>query len=54
MNVITVSDRLYLLAVDGIEAEVSAPKSNDGTIDLYVLRLLSESDIRAVCRFRSS
>jgi hypothetical protein len=54
LNVITVSDRLYLLAVDGIEAEVSAPKSNDGTIDLYVLRLLSESDIRAVCRFRSS
>jgi hypothetical protein len=45
---------VIVLAVDGIQAEIAAPRSVDGTIDLYVLKLLSENNIRAVCHFRSS
>jgi hypothetical protein len=54
LNVVSVKGNLYLLAVDGIQAEIAAPRSKDGTIDLYVLQLRSESDIRAFCHFRSN
>jgi hypothetical protein len=54
LNVVVVNGNLYLLAVDAIQSEISAPKGLSGTIDLYVLRIFSERDIRAVCRFRST
>ena len=53
LNVISIENNLYVLAVDGIQAEIAAPRSVDGTIGLYVLKLLSENNIRAVCHFRS-
>jgi hypothetical protein len=54
LNVISLKQELYILAIDGVQAEIAAPRSNEGTIDLYVLRLLSEKDLRAVCHFRAS
>ena len=54
LNVVSLKDKLYLLAIDAIQAEIAAPRSNDGTIDLFVLQLVSPSDIRATCHFRSN
>ena len=54
LNVVVVNGNLYLLAVDAIQSEIAAPKGLSGTIDLYVLRIFSGRDIRAVCRFRST
>jgi hypothetical protein len=54
LNVVSLEDKLYLLAIDAIQAEIAAPRSNNGTIDLFVLQLVSPSDIRATCHFRSN
>jgi hypothetical protein len=54
LNVVLVKDNLYLLVVDAIEAEIAAPRSNSGTVGLFVLKLVSPRDIRAVCLLRST
>jgi hypothetical protein len=54
LNVVVLHGDLYLLVVDAIQSEISAPKGLSGTIDLYVLRIFSERVIRTVCHFRST
>jgi hypothetical protein len=43
LNVNSIKNNLYVLAVDGIQAEIAASRSVDGTIGLYALKLLSEN-----------
>jgi hypothetical protein len=49
LNVVSVKGRLFLLVVDAVQAEFSAPRAPEGTVDLFVLEILSEVNIRAVC-----
>lgn len=54
LNFAFVKGRLFLLAVDAVQAEIAAPRSNDGMVDLYVLEVLSDSNLRAVCWLSST
>jgi hypothetical protein len=54
LNVVSIKDNLYLLVIDAIQAEIAAPRSSEGTIDLFVFRFLSSNDLRAVCHLRST
>jgi hypothetical protein len=54
LNVVSVKDSLYVLAVDAAQAEIFAPRSVSGAIDLFVLQLLPTNKLRTVCKLRST
>lgn len=54
LNVVSINGGLYLLAVDPVQAELTAPRSVSGAIDLYVVRLSLRKDFRVVCHLRST
>jgi len=51
LNVVSVKNGLYVLAVDAAQAEIYAPRSASGSVDLYVLRI---PRFRTVCHLRST
>jgi hypothetical protein len=53
LNALMIGGKLYLLALDAVEAEVHAPRGGAGTVDVYALRFYSETDVRPTCLFRS-
>jgi hypothetical protein len=44
-----VRGRLFLLAIDAVQAEIAAPRSIKGNVDVLVLEIRSDINIRAVC-----
>jgi hypothetical protein len=54
LNIASVKERLFLLVIDAIQAEIAAPRATDGMIDLFVLEILSDHNIRAVCWLNST
>ncbi|GLH77085.1 hypothetical protein SSBR45G_19930 [Bradyrhizobium sp. SSBR45G] len=52
-NVVSVRGDLYLLVVDAIQAGTAVQRTLEGVVDLFVLRLASEDQVRTVCHFRS-
>jgi len=53
LNALIVNGDLYLLAIDAGEAEVHAPRGGDGTVEVYVLKFHSATDVRPASLFRS-
>jgi hypothetical protein len=51
LNVVVVGGRTLILAISAIEADISAPRAADGSVNLYVVELLSVTNIRLVCHF---
>jgi len=54
LNVALVKGRLLLFVVDAVQAEIAAPRAADGMVDVFVLEILSEVNIRAVCWLTST
>jgi hypothetical protein len=51
LNVVSVNGRLFLLVLEAVVAEVAAPKAVDGfgTVDVFVLEIVSDAKMRRVC-----
>jgi len=54
INVASMKGRLFLLVIDAIQAEIAAPRATDGMVDLFVLEIISDHNIRAVCWLNST
>jgi len=54
INVASVKGRLLPLVIDAVQAEVAAPRATNPMIDVFVLEILSDHNIRAVCWLNSA
>jgi hypothetical protein len=53
LNLASVKGRLFLLVIDAVQAEIAAPRATDGMVDLFVLEILSDRNIRPICWLNS-
>jgi hypothetical protein len=51
LNAVAVAGETFVLAINAAEADESAPREIDGSVNLYVLQLHSAANIRLVCHF---